>query len=60
MFRCSICDRPETTFSYNNWHCSPCENAISRAVGNLYEEDFQEIVLGDEPEPTQQESIDYE
>lgn len=50
MFRCSICDRQETRFVYNDWHCFPCEDSIRQAVGDLHEEDFQVIILGDEPE----------
>lgn len=45
--RCSICERSDTRFIYNDWHCHPCEDAIRQALGDLYEEDIAEIVTGD-------------
>lgn len=45
--RCSICDRSDTRFIYNNWHCFACEDSIRQAVGDLHEEDIQKIVSGD-------------
>lgn len=55
MFRCSICDRQETKFVYHDWHCYRCEDSIRRAIGDLHEEDIQEIILGDE-EPEEDKS----
>ena len=45
--RCSICDRSDTRFIYNNWHCSSCEDSIRQALGDLHEEDIQKIIAGD-------------
>ena len=41
--RCSICERSDTRYIYNDWHCSVCEDSIRQAVGELYEEDIAEI-----------------
>lgn len=45
--RCSICERSDTKFIYNDWHCGSCENSIRQAIGDLNEEDIAEIVAGD-------------
>lgn len=57
--RCSICNKEETRFVYNDWHCFPCEDAIRQAIGDLNEEDFQEIILGDEPTGMSTEPVEY-
>ena len=46
--RCSICDRSDTRFIYNNWHCHSCEDVIRQAVGDLYEEDIVNIFESDD------------
>lgn len=38
--KCSICDRSNTRFIYENWHCNVCEDAIRQALGDLYEDDI--------------------
>lgn len=37
--RCSICDKEESRWIYNNYHCSECEEAIAQTIGVTYDEE---------------------
>lgn len=41
--RCSICDRNDTRYIYNNWHCGTCEDVIRQTIGDIREEDIIEM-----------------
>ena len=46
--RCSICDRSDTRYVYDHWHCSQCEDSIRQTIGDIREEDVIEIFGGDD------------
>ena len=46
--RCSICDRKDTKFVYDNWHCSVCEDIIRNATGEYVERDMFDLFEDDE------------
>lgn len=46
--RCSICDKQDTKFVYNNWHCYSCEDAIRKTSGDFIERDMFDLFENDE------------